>query len=351
MIKSITIIILLFIAANTVFSQNTKSINFLDAVYEKPVSGVMVFSNGDFVSVSDINGNCHIDNHSNEIYCKYFGYNDTLVNIEDCEQCEIKLETNYTLLKEVEIDAKYNTKKHLLNLLKESQQTAYKLDTTIYYKFKEINKIPELGQIEIFTGILIVENKGYSKNWNLLFVSEISNYYNSIEQDNYELMQSSRLFEKFIIDILYPKSIKRLKKNYDVKRLDFSTKDSISFLLLYKDDNVTHEYNSVIFINNKIKTKEYAYIKSKGEQSTKSYNKTEYALSPISIPEHIDASREYFLTNNILVINHVEIEKIDNPKIEPDLKIYISNSSCKEIAEKAKSKFPDIIIPAELIEK
>jgi len=323
MIKPTTIILLLFTVINSVFSQNTKDVKFLDAVYEKPVSGIMVFYNGDFIAISDINGNCQIDNHTNEIYCKYFGYNDTLVNIEDCEQCEIKLETNYTLLNEVEIDAKYNPKKHLLKLLKESQQTAYKLDTTIYYKFKEVNKIPELGQIEIFTGILKVESKGYSKKWNTIYISEISNYYNSIEQGNYELMQSSRIFEKFIIDVLYPKSIKRLKKNYHVKRQDFSAKDSIIFLLLYKNDNVTHEYNFVNFINNKIHTREVAYIKNIEEQSTKSYNKTVYSLSPISTPKHIVASREYLLTNDRLVINHVELEKIEKPKIETDLNTFI----------------------------
>lgn len=338
------------ITVSTLFSQSTKTINFVDAVYGKPVTGVMIFVEGNFESVSDNNGSCQIDNKVNEIYCKYLGYKDSLVNVEDCNPCVIKLETNFNLLEEVVVDAKYNARKHLLKLLKESQQTAYNLDTVVYYRFKETNTIPELGQTEIFTGIFKINSKGYSKKYNFLYVSEIHNHYNSIEQDNYDLMQSSRIFEKFIIDILYPRSIKRLKKNYKIERLDFSTKNSINFELFYKKDNVAHEYNFVSFINNRIKTREYAYTKQEGDRTTKSYNKTDYSLSPISIPEHIVASRGYLLTNNMLVINHVEVEKIDNPSIETELNISLTSSSCKGLVEKAKTKFPDIEIPANLIE-
>ncbi len=352
MTKSLTIILLLLILANSVFSQNTKEVKFIDAVYEKPVSGVMVFYNGDFVSVSDINGNCQIDDHQNKIYCKYFGYNDTLVNIEDCEQCEIKLETNYTLLNEVKVDAKYNPKRHLLKLLKESQQTAYKLDTTIYYKFKEINKIPELGQIEIFTGILRIENKGYSKKGNLIFISEISNYYNSIKQEDiYEQLHTSKIWVHFIIrDILYPARIKKIKRNNEIKRLHFVANDTISFLLINKNNNVTTNCNYINFTNNRIESREFVGSIQGNNRILKFYSKIDYALHPISIPKRISASREYVLENNLVVNNYVELDNIDNPDIETELNIFLYAFSCKLMVERAKFKFPDIIIPSELLE-
>jgi hypothetical protein len=351
MTKSISIIIFLLFAAISLYSQNTKTLNFSDVVYEKPVSGVMVFVDGDFVSVSDNNGNCQIDNNVNEIYCKYLGYKDTLINIEACVQCEIKLKTNCNLLDEVEVDAKYNEKKHLLRLLKESQQTAYKIDTAIYYKFKEINTIPELEQTEIFTGILRVDNKGYSIPFVYTYVSEISNYYNTIDQNTYELIKTSQIETMLNSNVLFPRMIKRIKKKHNIERPDLSTNDSISFLVLLEKNKVDIEFSYINFVNNRIKTRAYAGTNHKGDGDRKYYLKMDYVLLPISIQEHLVSILEYVLENNLVVHNYVELEKIDNPDIESELNISLNYLSCKELVENVKIKFPDIVIPSELIKK
>lgn len=239
MIKILLVSIFSLIVANLLNGQNHRTLQFVDIVQNKPIYGVMVFTDGNFASVSDDNGNCQIDSNINEIYCKYLGYRDTLINVKDCNHCVISLETNYNLLGEVEVDAKYDEKKHLIKLLNESQVTAYKLDTILYYRFKEINTISELGQTEMFTGILRVENKGYSRGGCIAFVSDISNYYNSTGQDTYELMQTKLMHVSSIItalnsDVLFAKQINRIKKKYDVERPTLFSKDSTSFLVLLK---------------------------------------------------------------------------------------------------------------------
>jgi hypothetical protein len=52
-----------------------------------------------------------------------------------------------------------------------------------------------------------------------------------------------------------------------------------------------------------------------------------------------------------VVHNYVELEKIDNPDIESELNISLNYLSCKELVENVKIKFPDIVIPSELIKK
>lgn len=348
--KSVIVLIFSFIFTNALFSQNSRTIQFLDTVYHNPVNGVMVFSNGNFLTVSDDMGTCRINDTITEICCKYPGYKGRTLNIGNCDSCVFTLETNYNLLEEVEVKGKYNAKKHLLKLLKQSQQTAYKLDTNIYYKFKEINTIPELNQTEIFTGILRVENKGYSKKGNLIFISEISNYYNTIEQDIYK-KDLNRILVEFVLDVLYPRNIRRLSRNNKIERPVFYKGDSISFLLFSKLDNIKTECNYISFINNKIKTREFAATIHNNDNLNKSYCKTDYSLSPISIPEHILSSRGYFLENGQLVSNTVELQKIDNPHIDPELHIFLFSSNCKELVKEANEKFPDIEIPCELIEE
>ncbi len=355
MIKSALFLTLTLIAANLLFAQNYRTIQFVDAVYNKPVYGVMVFINGDFVSVSDDNGNCRVNDTINEIYCKYLGFRDTLVNIESFKRRVIKLETNFNLLGEVEVDAKYDAKKHLLKLLNESQQTTYGLDTVIYYKFKEINTIQELGQTEIFTGILKVENTGHSGGGCIVFVSEIFNYYNSTEQEIYQLMQTKLMNINSIVmtlnsNVLYPIIIKRIKKKNSVERPNLSSGDSISFSVLTKKNNVDIEFSYINFVKDRIKTRAFAGTNNRSDEYCKYYFDMDYSLLSRSIPEHIVFSREYGLKNDLVFNNYIELEKIDNPNNESELNILFFNLNNKELVEKAKMKFPDIEIPAELIE-
>lgn len=351
MTKTLLFLIISLIATTLLLGQNYRTVQFVDIVHNKPMYGVMVFTDGNFASVSDDNGNCQIDNNINEIYCKYLGYKDTLINIKECNQCVIALETNYNLLGEVEINAKYNPKKHLLNLLYDSQQTAYELDTVIYYKFKEINTIPELGQTEIFTGVLKVDNKGYSIPLVFAYVSEISNYYNTIELDNYELMEKSKIVTMLNSDVLFPRMIKIIKKKCDIERPNLSLKDSICFLVLSGKLKVDIEFSYINFVNNKITTRAFAGTNYKSEGGRKYYFKMDYDLFPISFPKSIIWNLEYTLENNLLVHNSVVLEKIDNLGNETELNVSLSNLSCKEVVRRVRFKFPDIEISAELIEK
>ncbi len=334
---------------NSLFGQDLKTIVFYDTIYHNPVHGVMVFSNGNFLAVSDEVGACRINDTITQVFCKYPGYKSSPRKIADCDTCKIYLSTNYNILEEVEVEANYNAEKHLLSLLKESQQAAYKLDTNIYYKFNEVNTIPELKQTEIFTGILRVENKGYSKKGNLIFIAEISNYYNTIEQDICKENSLNNIFTKFLHDILYPRNIKRIKRHNKIER-SFYSEDSLSFSLITKRNNIKTEYDFISFVNNKIKTREFAAT-IQNNSPDKSYYKTDYSLSPISIPEYIFSSREYFLENGVLVKNYIELEKIDNPGIEKELNIFLYNKCSKELVEKAKTKFQDIVIPCEFVEE
>ncbi|MDY0143259.1 MAG: hypothetical protein RBR97_15335 [Bacteroidales bacterium] len=346
MTKTLLFLIISLITTTLLLGQNYRTVQFVDIVHNKPIYGVMVFTDGNFASVSDDNGNCQIDSNINEIYCKYLGYKDTLINIKECNKCVISLVTNFNLLDEVEINAKYNPKKHLLKLLAESQKSSYDIDTVIYYKFKETNIIPAIGQTEIFSGTLKVENKGYSKKANLIYLSEVSKYNNTIEENYYELIGSSRLFEKFINDILYPENIAKLKKHLIVEKSDLYTPDSISFLLFNKNEQITTNCNYISFINNKIRTREVAISRLRNNKYIKYYLKTTYSTIPISIPEKIVATYEYYISDNTLIINQIEIEKIDNPKTEIDLNILIYDS-CKKIIENVKLKFPEIVIDKE----
>ena len=142
---------------------------------------------------------------------------------------------------------------------------------------------------------------------------------------------------------MYPNNIRRRKRNNNIERSVYS-KDSLIFLLFSKNDNIRTEYNYIRFINNKIKTRELALTIQKNDKQVKSYAKTDYSLYPISMPEHILSRKEYFLENGVLVKNHIELQKIDNPGIEKELNIFLHNKCSKELVEKAKTKFPDIEI-------
>ncbi|MFW5805281.1 MAG: hypothetical protein ACOCVX_02015, partial [Bacteroidales bacterium] len=207
----------------------------------------------------------------------------------------------------------------------------------------------ELKQTEIFTGILRVENKGYSKKGNLIFIAEISNYYTTIEQDIYK-KDWNRILVEFVLDVLYPRNIRRLSRNNKIERPVFYSEDSISFILFSKRDNIKTECNYISFVNNKIKTREFAAT-IQNNSLHKSYYKTDYSLSPISIPEYIFSRRERNLGNGQLVRSTIELQKIDNPHIEPELNIFLYNKCSKELVEKAKTKFQDIEIPCEFVEE
>ncbi|MEA1873159.1 MAG: hypothetical protein U9N51_01860 [Bacteroidota bacterium] len=345
--KSIFTFILTMFIMNSLLGQDIKTIVLHNTVSHNPIPGVMVFSDGNFLAVSDDKGTCRINDTITEIYCKYLGYKGKTLDIRDCDTCIFILESNYNLLEEVEVKGKYNAKKQLLKLLKESQQTAYKFDTNIYYKFKEINRIPELNQTEIFTGILRVENKGYSKKGNLIFISEISNYYNTIEQDIYKENRLNKILEKFILDVLYPRNIRSLRRKNHFQGSAHNTRDSLTFRVFTKRNEISTDADYILFIKNKLRTREVAKTFYRDTVDLKYYIKTDYSLPPITIPEHILASREYILENGQLVTNTIELQKIDNPHIEPELNIYLYSSTCKELVEKAKEKYPDLNISSE----
>jgi hypothetical protein len=345
--KSIFGFILAMVLVIPLFGQDIKTIVFQDTIYHNPVHGVMVFSNGNFLAVSDDIGSCRINDTITEIFCKYPGYEGRTLNIGDCDSCVFTLETNYNLLEEVEVKGDYNAKKHLLKLLNESQQTAYKLDTNIYYTFKEINTIPELNQIEIFKGILRVENKGYSKKGNLIFISEISRYKNTIGNSTYQQMQSSRIFEKFVIDVLYPRNIRRLRRNNHFQGGVHNTRDSLIFRVSTKSNKISADADYILFIKNKLRTRELARTFHRDTLVLKYYIKTDYSLSRIILPEHILASREYILENGQLVSNTVELQQIGNPNIEHELNVFLSHLSCQKLVKKVKEKYPDLIISPE----
>ncbi|MFW5759004.1 MAG: hypothetical protein ACOCYO_10005 [Bacteroidota bacterium] len=346
----ITTIISLILSITTI-GQPSKSLQFIDSVYNKPICGVMVFSNGKFLAVSDEVGTCRINDAITEIFCKYPGYKGRTLDIGNCDSCVFTLDINYKLLEEVEIKGKYKPKKHLLKLLKESQQTAYKLDTSIYYKFTEINEIIQTGQKEIFSGIIRVKNKGYSKKRHTIFISKISRYQNSIENDTYKQMQSSRIFEKFVIDVLYPRNIRRLRRNNYFQGGTHNTRDSLIFRVFTESNEISADADYLLFIKNKLRTRELARTFHRDTVHLKYYIKTDYTTSSITIPEYIMASREYILENGQLVSNTVKLQQIDDPIIEQELNVFMSYLSCQKLIKKAKEKYPDVEIPSEFVEE
>ncbi len=341
----LSILVFLSVSQN-LYSQNMRTISFYDIVYEKPIYGVMVFENSQFLSVSNQEGKCSINKDVKEIYCKYPGYNDTLISITGNENCDIFLEANYNLIKEVEVDAKYDAKKHLIRLLKESQQTAYKIDTVLYYSFVEVNTLTDTNQVEILSGILRVENKGYSKKTNLTFLSGINNYYNSINEELYPQLRTSKIFPTLFFNILYPARIKKLKNKYEIENPIQIGKDSLCFPVYSKNKDVSTDFNVINFVNKKISSREFAVQIQNNDRLNKSYSRTDYLISPISIPKYINSSRSFLLDNGETVTNSIELNLIEDPGIKEELSVFIFNSSCQKLVEIAKIKFPDIVIPS-----
>lgn len=342
--------IILFFFTSLSFSQDKASVRFIDETSGQPIEGVMIFIDGDFISSSDESGLCELNGNISEIYCRYLGFVDTLINMSSVTSGEIRLKSDFNLIDEVEVGAKYNEKKHLLKLLEKSQKISFDIDTIVYYKFVEINSITELNQKEIFAGVLRVENKGYSKSSNIILLSSISNYYNTIEEGIYEKMQSSRVFEKFIIDILYPHSIKRLNKNQNIEKVSRVSRDSIYFYMKHKDQDISSDINYYGFINDKIKIRESANVINRDGQTIRIYDKATYENSGLIFPDSIVSSRGYYLDNKMFVVNSVSLESIDKPFFANELDQLFYNSSCKTMVDRAKLKFPELIIPSEKME-
>jgi len=69
----------------------------------------------------------------------------------------------------------------------------------------------------------------------------------------------------------------------------------------------------------------------------------------MSIPKYIYGSKSYFLENGIEITNQVELNLIKSPNINDEFSIFIYNSSCQELVDKAKQKQLSIKIPSKII--
>ncbi len=338
------LILLLFLCSFSLFSQNEKQLIFKNSLGNN-LSDVAVFYNNHLVCTSDTNGACIINDKIRKVLCNYKMCIDTLIIINDEKEQIVNLNVNSIFLNEVIIKDSIDSKKLLYKLLKKSKKTANKNNLIVYYEFTETHYIPDKQQIETFSGILRVQNKGYRNKYNLIFVDSVSNYYNSIDSITYSKLpfKSTRIPEAFILDNLSKHSITHNKKNKNVENILFHG-DTIIFKLSNNSKNVTTNYSDAKFYKNKIISSETLNTIKTAQNNLNFYYKIEYSKNDFIIPELIICDRELELNDSLLIQTFIKLKKINSPSIKIKLnKVLYGN--LKEIISKIKKLNPNTAIP------
>ncbi|MDR2835726.1 MAG: hypothetical protein LBV69_05935 [Bacteroidales bacterium] len=353
--KNISIIFAL-IFCFPIFSQNTKIITFLDN-NNNPISNIIVFENNILISISDSLGRCKISNNINEINCKYFGYQDTIINVSDCSNCIIKRKTDYTLLSEITIEEKINPIDLYNNLIDFSrkQNKKFKTDTTIFYKINYCNEIIETGEKEIFSGIIKIQEKGKNINNSFLnyFICSVDNYYYNYRTNDsiYNNFSKQRgISGVFLNNSLNDNWYKKFKGNCQYIS---NTPDSIIAFKIGSNLDSTKSfnvYNYRVFYNKKLKIEEVIYFYEipypmKYNFARKKYHvKHIYSSGPLIITDFTRETSEMQIYNYTFKLS-IEIEKC-LPEIENNFYNILGLENMRINIERIKRQYPDLIIPS-----
>ena len=343
--KKILIFILILMCGN-LFAQQDKKITFIDN-YNKPIEDVLVFYKDKLLTITNENGNCFLDNSLETINCKYFNIIDTIVDISNCSNCNIRLKTSVNLLNEVSIEEKADYKKLFLNLLKKSDKynDYKKSDTTIYYKINYVKNILGTDMQEIFSGIIKITAKANKLNdTKYTYICHIDNYYNDIVDSIYN-SNSLGFNINWIKSFWSQNHLNRNYKNKEKAKVQAQfIQDEIIFIVNEHLENKFKNFKIVyVFKNNKIKSNIMNMGAVKGEENSLKnfclntvYSSNGLLVINSAIYENIE--KEYKIKIRI------ELDRINYPIVEDFSEYCLANM--KLDVNYIKKQYPNSVIPS-----
>ncbi len=333
--KSIISVLLIIATASGLLSQVTKEYTIHD-FDNNPLSDVLVYHGSEVIAITNDMGKCEINSNINKILFHRLGCIDTIVYLKTITDKIIRLNCqNFT--DTVNIEGKYNAKRHLKNLWKMSQSIYNITDTTIYYRFKIHFEIPGSNQSELMTGTIKVP---YSGDHGFLYYQDayycyIDHYKNTISNENYDYLPTNLIRLVLNGNILMGRDDWRALRKGEINN-KFQKHDSIVFSSMKNNDY----YSIVGFKDSVLIYTEHNYDKSqtkiRDNNKTKLYNIyykmcfSNDSLKNNIFPTYATTVRRYLLGNGAKMACFVELISIDtcSCKLDKiDSKVYISRNN------------------------
>lgn len=332
--KFIISVLLIITTASCLLSQVTKEYTIYD-FDNNPLSDVLVYHGNEVIAITNDIGRCEISSNINKILFHRLGCIDTIVYLKTITDKIIRLNCQ-NFIDTVNIEGKYNAKRHLKNLWKISQSIYNTTDTTIYYRFKIHIEIPDSNQNELMTGTIKVP---YSGDHGFLYYQDayycsIGEYKNMISHENYDYLPFNliRLVLNGNILMGYDdwRTITKGKINNKYQKQDSVVFSSIK---------TKNHYSIIGFKDSILKYTEHIYDKS--QTKIKDNNKTrllniyyrmcfssDYKRNNI-YPTYATTVRRYLLGNGAKMTCFVELSYIDDCSCKLDAidsRVYIRNN-------------------------
>ncbi|MDR2835090.1 MAG: hypothetical protein LBV69_02655, partial [Bacteroidales bacterium] len=275
----------------------------------------------------------------------------------------ILLNENATLLKEVEVSAKYDISKHFHKLLKKTNKIRNAKDTVVYYSVIIETELYELGQKEVFQGIIKQVYKKGGKGFPFKFntyLCKINSYYSNIETEISPVSTMQLILDNFMFSDLIVWALKH-EKSENFKIL-CSNRDSIIYRENNKRDTIINSdywgFKRDINLNEDIYFTEYSigyHINSYSKDTVnRSYEKIKYNSKNILYPTSIISLTEYLSLSNLAkknkdkktvkkLVRREYVETIAYPNLDLDLDINLLLDSPRQMIKKVKEKYPDYV--------
>ncbi len=353
-------IAIFLLIGNAAYSQNTE-IYFSDRKTNKPIKNACVFRNNAVITVSDNNGHCQIDTMFKKVYVNHNEYIDTnLVFVKKTLLNKIPLMPRvldkFTIpdsiekLDQIQVDEKYDAKKHLKNIFADILNEETKIDTTdVFYQYEiTVNVLNGNKNKEYFTGIIktpfYAESSFYSFDGSAYYCT-VDSFRTSIADEDYQYMPINRIESILNHSVLSPNEIKYLTKH--TVSCPLSISDSIVFHKKrnwnWKDKTVNHY---LFFNENNLITHSSTFYSEKGLSAPGIKADLFYSFKKITfstdyIPEQILRIRHYKLKNGTELTYTVKLEKCDKP-MKSDFEFPVLFSNNKETVSRILEEHPGI---------
>lgn len=321
---------LILLSSSFFFAQNT--IKVKDCVSNLPLENVLIFTeNGNYLGISDKNGECLIESKQQNFLFSGLSINDTVVNVIDNLVCVsskvVKIDEFITK------DESVDTKTYFLNLIEKSLDTMLDKDTVVYYKFTHTIEIPDSNWKETISGYFKVDNYSYKIDKEPIGFISIKDYninkkFKESQTYQYHLTKL-RSFKTVTGGYLRNKRRRKLYKKYVENVVLQSDTTSLVFKMDFtrylKKNGVSPKFK-VYFDKNGIITKWDNYSVNQNLDKNNHLTTTIYTKKQ---PKIVEKSKTYSLMYNgeVGYFKKFEIELIEKPSIELEFKkmYYYSN--------------------------